>query len=113
MNIDTDYAFPLTPGFSKEEIELRFWKCLYTSAREAMLHYWVVLPKSLKPAELEPVAFPDISLTNIGRYLTTDDSPYLEVWAAYERCQWEMNASDWLFKKLAMMGEKVLNRRLV
>jgi len=113
MNFETDYTFPLTPGFSKEEIEQRFWKCLYTSAREEMLHYWVVLPKSLKPVELEPVAFPDVGLTNIGRYLTTDDSLYLEVWAAYERCQWEMNASDWLFKKLAMMGEKILHRRLV
>jgi len=39
MNIDTDYAFPLTPGISKEEIEQLLWKCLYTSAREEMLHY--------------------------------------------------------------------------
>ena len=37
MNFETDYTFPLTPGFSKEEIEQRFWKCLYTSAREEML----------------------------------------------------------------------------
>ncbi|MDF7647068.1 hypothetical protein F3J38_13720 [Pantoea sp. Acro-805] len=84
MNIDMDYAFPLTPGFSKEESKQRFWKCLYTSAREEMLHYWVVLPKSLRPAELELVTFHDGGLTNIGRYLTTDNSPCLEILAAYD-----------------------------
>ncbi|WP_338577529.1 hypothetical protein [Erwinia sp. E_sp_W01_1] len=78
-----------------------------------MLHYWVILPEKVKPAGVEPVAFPDTGLTNIGRYFTSDSSPYLEVWAAYERCQCEMNASDWLFKKLSLMGEKVLHRRLV
>lgn len=113
MEFDIEYGFPVAPGFTKEEIERHFWRCLYTSSEQEMLHYWVVLPKSLKPAELEPVAFPGTGLTNIGRYFTTDDSPYLEVWAAYERCQWEMNASDWLFKKLALSGEKVLHRRLV
>lgn len=113
MDFDIKYGFPVTPGFTKEEIEQHFWKCLYTSSEQEMLHYWVVLPNSLKPAELEPVAFPGTGLTNIGRYFTTDESPYLEVWAAYERCEWEMNASDWLFKKLALTGEKVLHRRLV
>lgn len=54
-----------------------------------------------------------MGLTNIGCYLTTDSSPYLEVWAAYERCQWEMNASDWLFKKLTLMGEKILHQRII
>ncbi len=48
-----------------------------------MLYYWVVLPKSLRPAELERLAFPDVGLTNIGRYVTTDNSPCREVWAAY------------------------------
>jgi hypothetical protein len=36
----------LTPGFSKEAIEQRFLKCLYTPAREEMLYHWVVLPKA-------------------------------------------------------------------
>lgn len=113
MNPDINYAFPVAPVFTKEEMQQHFWKCLYTSAPQEMLHYWVVLPKNIKPTELEPVTFPEVGLINIGRYFTTDASPYLEVWAAYERCDWEMNASDWLFKKLALMGEKVLHRRLV
>lgn len=113
MNFDINYAFPVTSNFSKEEMQQRFWKCLYTSAEQEMLHYWVLLPKNIKPAELEPVTFPEAGLTNIGRYFTTDASPYLEVWAAFERCEWEMNASDWLFKKLTIMGENVLHRRLV
>ena len=37
----------------------------------------------------------------------------MEVWAAYERCKWEMNPADWLFNKLELMGEKILNRRLI
>ena len=113
MSSEHNYDFPLVSRFTKEEIQQHFWKCLYTSAKQEMLHYWVILPKNIKPAELEPVAFPDTGLTNIGRFFTSDSSPYLEVWAAYERCQWEMNASDWLFKKLSLMGEKVLHRRLV
>jgi len=113
MNNHISYDFPLTSPFTKEEMQQRYWKCLYTSSDEQMLHYWVVLPQSLKPAEINPVDFPQVGLVNIGRYFTTDESPYLEVWAAYERCEWEMNASDWLFKKLDLTGEKVLHRRLV
>ncbi|WP_338564680.1 hypothetical protein [Erwinia sp. E_sp_W01_6] len=113
MDFDINHPFPVSPALTKEEIQERYWKCLYTSAQQEMLHYWVVLPKNIKPTELEPVTFAETGLINIGRYFTTDDSPYLEVWAGYERCQWEMNASDWLFKKLSLMGEKVLHRRLV
>ena len=113
MDADTNYAFPVSSVFTTEELQQHFWKCLYTSAEQEMLHYWVILPKSVKPTELAPVAFPETGLTNVGRYFTTDESPYLEVWAAYERCEWEMNASDWLFKKLALTGEKILHKRLV
>ncbi|MEW5291980.1 hypothetical protein ABW286_22850 [Erwinia papayae] len=111
MNLEMSDAFPVASAYTEEEMQQRFWKCLYTSAPEEMLNYWVVLSQSLKPAEINAVDFPAVSLTNIGRYLTTDNSPYLEVWVGYEHCQWEMNASDWLFKKLALMGERVLQRR--
>lgn len=62
--------------------------------------------KNPKLAELIPVAFPDICLTHIGHYLTTYDSSCPGVWAAYEGCQCEINASDWLLKKPAMTGLK-------
>lgn len=78
-----------------------------------MLQYWVILPNRVKPAELTPQHLPEVGLTNLGRYATDDAQPYMEVWAAYERCQWEMNPSDWLFNKLELMGEKVLNQRLI
>lgn len=113
MNFDISYDFPLTSPLTKEEMQQRYWKCLYTSADEKMLHYWVALSQSLKPAEVNPVNFPEVGLVNIGRYITSDDTPYLEVWAAYERCQWEMNASDWLLKKLSIMGEKILHQRII
>lgn len=113
MNVEMIYDFPVISAFTGQETQQRFWKCLYTSAPKEMLNYWVVLPQGLKPAEVNPIDFPAVGLTNIGRYLTTDTSPYLEVWMGYEHCQWEMNAADWLFKKLSIMGETVLHRRFV
>lgn len=113
MEFDTNFRFPTDSTFSKNELEQQFFKCLYNSAEQEMLHYWVILPKNLKAAELSPVSFPDTRLTNIGRYLTADDSTYLEVWAAYEHCSWEMNPSDWLLNRLALMGEKIINQRII
>ncbi|MCL2897396.1 hypothetical protein [Brenneria tiliae] len=113
MDFNNNYDFPVTSAFTQDEMQEKFWKCLYTSSDKNMLHYWVILPKRVKPAELTPINFPDVGLTNIGRYITADSSPYLEVWAAYERCPWEMNAADWLFKKLSIMGEKVLHQRII
>lgn len=113
MNVEMTYDFPVISAFTGQETQQRFWKCLYTSAPKEMLNYWVVLPQGVKPADVNPVDFTAVGLTNIGRYLTTDASPYLEVWMGYEHCQWEMNASDWLFKKLSLMGEAVLHRRFV
>lgn len=113
MNTGNNYAFPIVSTASNEEIKANYWKCLYTSADKKMLQYWVILPNRVKPAELTPQHLPEVGLTNLGRYATDDAQPYMEVWAAYERCQWEMNPSDWLFNKLELMGEKVLNQRLI
>ncbi|CCP04273.1 hypothetical protein BN439_3239 [Erwinia amylovora Ea644] len=113
MSIKYGFDFPLKSPFTQEEVQQRFWKCLYTSADQQMLHYWVVLPHRVQPAELTPLNFPEVGLTNIGRYITNDESPYLEVWAAYQHCRWEMNASDWLFNRLDLMGEKVLHQRII
>ncbi|ADP10132.1 hypothetical protein EJP617_04510 [Erwinia sp. Ejp617] len=113
MSIKYGFDFPLKSAFTQEDVQQRFWKCLYTSADHQMLHYWVLLPQRVQPAELSPVSFPEVGLTNIGRYITNDESPYLEVWAAYQHCRWEMNASDWLFNRLALMGEKVLHQRII
>lgn len=78
-----------------------------------MFQYWVILPKRVKPANLSPEHIAEVGLINIGRYVSNDTQPYMEVWAAYERCLWEMNPADWLFNKLALMGEKVLQQRLI
>jgi hypothetical protein len=113
MNTENNYAFPIISNHIDEDAKANYWKCQYTSADKEMLHYWVVLPKRVKPAELKPQHIAEVGLTNIGRYVTNDNQPYMEVWAAYERCQWEMNPADWLFNKLELMGEKVLNQRLI
>ncbi|AOR58550.1 hypothetical protein [Pectobacterium parmentieri] len=113
MNTEHNYAFPIALTTNIEDIEANYWKCLYTSTDKKMLQYWVILPKRAKPAELTPQHIAEVGLTNLGRYVTDDAQPYMEVWAAYERCQWEMNPADWLFNKLELMGEKVLNQRLI
>ncbi|HAZ75290.1 MULTISPECIES: hypothetical protein [Enterobacteriaceae] len=113
MNTESNYPFPIASSASNEDIEANYWKCLYTSTDKQMLQYWVILPKRVKPAELAPQHIAEVSLTNLGRYVTNDTQPYMEVWAAYERCEWEMNPADWLFNKLELMGEKVLNQRLI
>ncbi|KAA5920586.1 MULTISPECIES: hypothetical protein [Pantoea] len=113
MNTENNYAFPVVSNYTDEEARSNYWKCQYTSADKKMLHYWVVLPNRLKPAELKLQNIAEVGLINIGRYSTNDNLPYMEVWAAYERCQWEMNPSDWLFNKLELMGEKIINKRLI
>lgn len=65
------YNFPFASPFTKNEMQQRYWKCLYTSFGEKMLHYWVALPKSLKPAEINSIACPEVSSVNIGRYITS------------------------------------------
>ncbi|CZX16008.1 hypothetical protein [Enterobacter bugandensis] len=113
MVAEKQYFFPLEMKDQEKEIRENFWKCLYTSAEKEMLHYWLLLPQNVKPAELKPITFQEVGLTNIGRYIADDTGPYIEVWAAYEHCQWEMNASDWLINKLDLMGEKVLSQRII
>ncbi len=113
MNIEDNYSFPVTSTTTSDDIEKNYWKCLYTSIDKKMFQYWVILPKRVKPADLMPNHIAEVGLTNIGRYVTNDTQPYMEVWAAYEHCQWEMNPADWLFNKLELMGEKVLQQRLI
>ncbi len=64
MKFDISYDFPMESAFSKDQTEQQFWKCLYTSAKQEMLHYWVVLPNALRPAQIEPVEVSDVGLTN-------------------------------------------------
>lgn len=113
MNEYSKLVFPVENPYHADEASKIFWKCLYTSSTQEMLHYWVILPQNVQPVELNSVNFPDLNLINIGRYITQDASPYMEVWLAYERCQWEINASDWLYKKLSMMGEHIIHQRVV
>lgn len=104
MELTINYKFPVATAYSKEAIQQNFWKCLYTASDDKALHYWVFLPKHLKPTEVKPEMMANTGLTNIGRNFTVDKSPYMEVWAAYEHCPWEMNASDWpLSTRLTML----------
>ncbi|UKB85003.1 hypothetical protein LF887_05055 [Chryseobacterium sp. MEBOG06] len=106
------YSFPVEQTYTKEYLQANFWKCLYTTGDEN-LHYWAILPNSVKPNKLEPVRINELSITNIGQYVRDDNSPYLEVQVAYEHYEFEMNASDWIKKKLVMMGEEIIAERVI
>lgn len=106
------YSFPVDQTLPIGYLKDNFWKCLYTSYEEK-LHYWVLLPTNVKTTQVKAVIIPELSLTNIGQYVRIDDSPYLEVQIAFEHCVYEMNASDWLHKKIAVMGEKIIHERII
>lgn len=106
------YPFPIEQRLSNEHLQQNFWKCLYTSGEEP-LHYWIILPNQVKPTKLDPVVMKDIRLTNIGQYTRIDASPYLEVQVVYEHSLYEMNASDWLLKKIVLTNETVIDYRTI
>jgi len=106
------YSFPTEQRLSPDELRAAFWKCNYTEGSKP-LHYWVILPNNVKPLVVEPVQADEVNLTIIGQYVRTDDSPYYEVQVVYEHVNYEMNASDWLLKKISLMGETILENRIV
>lgn len=107
-----NYSFPVEQTYAKDYLQGNFWKCLYTHGEEN-LHYWVILPNNVKPNKLEPLTINDLSLTNIGQYVREKEGAYIEVQVAYEHYEFEMNASDWLKKKLAIMGEEIVAERII
>lgn len=108
--------FPITEDLNNKEQIDSFWKSVYTSVPQDALHYWILLHSKLQSISLEPVFLDDLSLTIIGQYRTAPEAHVhdpMEVMVAYERYPYEMNASDWLIKKLTMSGETILNKRTI
>lgn len=104
--------FPIKSELSKDFLVENFWKCNYTNI-EKEYQYSIILPNNVKPIEIDEVANKELSITEIGTYIRIDNSPYLEVSVAYEHLLYEMNASDWLKKKLYLMGERIINERII
>lgn len=104
------YSFPTDQTLTDDYLKENFWRCLYTSAEEP-LHYWIVLPNHVKPTKLEPSPIKQLGLVNIGQYNRIGDAAYLEVQVVYEHSPYEMNASDWLLKKLYLNGETIIDFR--
>ena len=104
------YSFPIEQILEPEFLTRNFWKCNYTSAKPE-LQYWIILPNNVKPTKVEPVAIPEVDLTNIGQYNSIDDSPYLEIEVVTEHSDYDINGSDWLLRKIALIGETVLDFR--
>ena len=65
------------------------------------LHYWLLLPNDVKPVNLVETTIEGLSMYCIGEYASVDeDKSRMEVAVCYEHCKYEMNAADWLVKKL-------------
>ena len=106
-------AFPQEQTYSPEEQRQRYWKCKYTVGAQ-QLHYWLLLPNDVKPVNLVETTIEGLSMYCIGEYASVDeDKPRMEVAVCYEHCKYEMNAADWLVKKLDMMGEEVVKYKKV
>lgn len=111
MNItQPSYSFPIEQKLQPEFLTQNFWKCHYTSAKD-QLHYWILLPNNIKPTKLTPVVIQAVNLTNIGQYNSIDDAAYLEVEVVTEHTEYDINAADWLLKKIAIIGEAVVDFR--
>lgn len=88
-------------------------KCNYTTV-ESELAYWILLPKDVKPVQIEKQPIEGLDINNIGQYVSIDKTcPLLEVSVYYEHCWYEMNSADWLAKKLNLMGESILHYRKI
>ncbi|HHQ6725416.1 TPA: hypothetical protein ACSTNG_005279 [Serratia fonticola] len=106
-----NYTFPLEVTYPLEYQKENFWRCRYTSAENESLHYKIIIPLYVKPVLVTPKNINELGVTMIGLYRTVAEKPYLEVAVAYEYIKNEMNASDWLYRVLDLMGETIIHRK--
>lgn len=105
--------FPLSTGYTSEYMKATFWKCNYNSAGPEHA-YWVILPNTIKPTDIEPKKLSQVGLTSIGVYNTIDKTlPYIEVWVGYETVNSGQGPTEWMLNKLHITGEEVLNKNII
>jgi hypothetical protein len=102
--------FPTEQSLPEDYLRSNFWKCNFTSA-DKPLQYWILLPETVKVININAIENKELKLTTLGQYSSIGDIPYLEVQVFYEHVAFEINPSDWLIKKLAIMGETIINVR--
>ena len=79
IDINNKEMFPIQQSYSKEEQIKRYWKCNYTTV-ESQLAYWILLPKDVKPVQIEKQPIEGLDINNIGQYVSIDKTcPMLEV----------------------------------
>lgn len=107
------YPFPKNVSYSIEYQKEHFWRCSYSSTSSEALYYKIVLPMYVKPVLTKPTEIEGLGVTMIGLYRTTkaQEKPYLEVSIAYKAIENEINASDWLYHVLDLMGETIIDKR--
>lgn len=104
------YPFLVQHQLKKEDLKQNFYKLNYNLAGEN-LAYWVVLPTYVKEFNTTSVHVNPFGVQVIGEYLTQEgDFFYVEVFAEY--LEYDINASDWLMRKLAKLDEEILDKTL-
>lgn len=69
--VNNKEIFPIQQSYSKEEQIKRYWKCNYMAV-EPQLAYWVLLPKDVKPLQIEKRQIEGLDIDNIGQYVSID-----------------------------------------
>ena len=108
--VKENLSFPMETGFTKEFLQVNFWKCNYNTAGEA-LAYWVILPDNMKPVKIEPIQIASTSVLNIGQYERIDTSPYIEVWVCVETLTESVEPADWLRNWLKISNETIIHEQ--
>lgn len=103
-------SFPKDNNFTNEYLKQNFWRLDYEEAGEK-LSYFIIVPKSVRPVEIEPTPLTGTGLTLIGKYKPKDkDLPYFEVCIYYESVKNRLHPADWVKEKLQLVGHKVINQ---
>lgn len=111
-SVEQKIKFPVIGNYSNEFLTSNFWKCNFLEI-EQELQYWIILPNNVKPIEITKTKNKALNIYELGFYARVDNSPYLEVSVAYENIKYELNCSDWLKKKLYLMGESTIKERTI
>lgn len=90
-------SYPQSTTFDNTYLQSNFWRLSYDTAGPE-LAYKIVLPKTMKPTNLDPTPLNDLGLTLIGKYQVIEENiPYMEIEVAYEKASDEYpSIKNWM-----------------
>lgn len=112
-NIELNFPVEYSDALNKR-MKSSFWKCNDDSHINSALHYYLIIPKNIKPTSLIEKNIRGLdSLKEIASYRRIDTQPYMEVQLLCEKIKHEINVSDWLEHLLEIAGEQAIKKRTI